>query len=91
LAETEYDRFYTNRLQREVKQADEEDFEQLARQVEDKSKGARLEYISGLFYSERDTPAMPLPIEHAHFGGFFYAWRSGLNMMIEELNEALAA
>jgi len=55
-----------------------------------KARGARLEYISGLFYSERDTPAMPLPIWHAHFGGFFYALRSGLNMMIEELNEALA-
>jgi hypothetical protein len=34
---------------------------------------------------------MPLPIEHAHFGGFFYAWRSGLNVMIEELNGALVA
>lgn len=34
---------------------------------------------------------MPLPIVHAHFGGFFYAWRSELNVIIEELNEALAA
>ncbi|MFC1524035.1 virulence RhuM family protein [Thermodesulfobacteriota bacterium] len=39
LAETEYDRFHTNRLQLAAKQADEEDFEQLTRQVEDKSKG----------------------------------------------------
>ena len=39
LAETEYDRFHTNRLQLEAEQADEEDFEQLARQVEDKGKG----------------------------------------------------
>lgn len=38
LAETEYDRFHTNRLQLEAEQADEEDFAQLARQVEDKSK-----------------------------------------------------
>ncbi|MBA3006669.1 MAG: virulence RhuM family protein [Proteobacteria bacterium] len=38
LAETEYDRFHTNRLQLEAKQADEEDFEQLTRQVEDKGK-----------------------------------------------------
>jgi hypothetical protein len=41
LAETEYDRFHTNRLQREVKQADDEDCEQLARQVEYKSKGRK--------------------------------------------------
>lgn len=41
--------------------------------------------------SETAIPVMPLPIGHAHFGGFFYAWRSGLNVMIEELNEALAA
>jgi hypothetical protein len=40
---------------------------------------------------ERDTPAMPLPDGHAHFGGFFYAWRSGLNVIIEEKIEALAA
>ena len=38
LAETEYDRFHTNRLQIEAAQADEEDFEQLARQVGYKSK-----------------------------------------------------
>ena len=38
LAETEYDRFHKNSLQLEAKQADEEDFEQLARQVGDKSK-----------------------------------------------------
>lgn len=41
LAETEYDRFHTNRLQLESKKVDEEDFEQLARQVEDKSKGCK--------------------------------------------------
>lgn len=41
LAETEYDRFHTNRLQLEAEQADEEDFEQLARQVEDKGKGGK--------------------------------------------------
>ena len=41
LAETEYDRFHTNRLQIEAAQADEEDFEKLARQVEDKSKGGK--------------------------------------------------
>lgn len=38
LAETEYDRFHKNSLQLEAAQADEEDFEQLARQIEDKSK-----------------------------------------------------
>lgn len=38
LAESEYDRFRRNRSQLEAKQADEEDFEQLARQIEDKSK-----------------------------------------------------
>lgn len=48
-------------------------------------------FIGLPIYSATDTPAMPLPIEHAHFGGFFYAWRAGLNMMIEELNEALVA
>jgi hypothetical protein len=48
-------------------------------------------FIGLPIYSATDTPAMPLPIGHAHFGGFFYAWRSGLNMMIEELNEALSA
>jgi hypothetical protein len=41
LAETEYDRFHKNSLQLEAAQADEEDFEQLARQVEDKSKGGK--------------------------------------------------
>lgn len=41
LAETEYDRFHTDRLQLETEQADEEDFEQLTRQVEDKSKGGK--------------------------------------------------
>jgi len=38
LAESEYDRFHQNRLQLEAEKADEEDFEQLARQIEDKSK-----------------------------------------------------
>jgi hypothetical protein len=38
LAEAEYERFHENRLQLEAQQADEEDFEQLARQIEDKSK-----------------------------------------------------
>ena len=38
LAEKEYDRFHQDRLQLEANQADEEDFEQLARQIEDKSK-----------------------------------------------------
>ena len=38
LAETEYDRFHQNRLLLEAKKADEEDFEELARQIEDKSK-----------------------------------------------------
>ncbi|MCK9295790.1 MAG: virulence RhuM family protein [Desulfobulbaceae bacterium] len=38
LAEGEYDRFHRNRLQLEAQQADEEDFDQLARQLEDKSK-----------------------------------------------------
>jgi hypothetical protein len=38
LAEKEYDRFYQDRLQLEDDQADEEDFEQLARQIEDKGK-----------------------------------------------------
>jgi len=41
LAEGEYDRFHRNRLQLEAQQADEEDFEQLARQIEDKSKERR--------------------------------------------------
>jgi hypothetical protein len=41
LAETEYDRFHKNNLQLEAAQADEEDFEKLARQVEDKSKGGK--------------------------------------------------
>jgi len=41
LAETEYDRFHTNRLQLEAKQADEEDFEQITQQVEDKDKGRK--------------------------------------------------
>lgn len=31
-------------------------------------------FISLPIYSVADTPAMPLPIGHAHFGGFFYAW-----------------
>ncbi|MEA2108245.1 MAG: virulence RhuM family protein [Pseudomonadota bacterium] len=38
LAESEYDRFYRNRLQLEARLADEEDFDQLVRQLEDKSK-----------------------------------------------------
>ncbi|MCK5229077.1 MAG: virulence RhuM family protein, partial [Desulfobulbaceae bacterium] len=38
LAEGECVRFHRNRLQLEAKQADEEDFEQLARQIEDKGK-----------------------------------------------------
>lgn len=38
LAEAEYDRFHRNRLQLEAQQADEEDFDQLARQLEDKGK-----------------------------------------------------
>jgi len=38
LAETEYDRFHINRLQLEAELDDGEDFEQLSRQVEDKSK-----------------------------------------------------
>ncbi|RLB69829.1 MAG: hydroxyacid dehydrogenase [Deltaproteobacteria bacterium] len=38
LAELEYDRFYQNRLELEARQADEEDFDQLARQIKDKSK-----------------------------------------------------
>ncbi len=38
LAEGEYDRFHRNRLQLEAQQADEEDFDQVARQLEDKSK-----------------------------------------------------
>ncbi|MCI5208964.1 MAG: hydroxyacid dehydrogenase, partial [Candidatus Electrothrix sp. ATG2] len=38
LAESEYDRFHQNRLQIEARQADKEDFEQLAQQIEDKSK-----------------------------------------------------
>ncbi len=41
LAETEYDRFHTDRLQLESQKTDEEDFEQLTRQVEDKSKGGK--------------------------------------------------
>jgi len=27
-------------------------------------------------YSETNTPAMPLPIGYAHFGGFFHARRA---------------
>ncbi len=38
LAESEYDHFHQNRLQLEARQADKEDFEQLAQQIEDKSK-----------------------------------------------------
>jgi len=38
LAEAEFDRFHQNRLELEARQADEEDFEQLARQIEDKFK-----------------------------------------------------
>ena len=38
LAEKEYDRFHRDRLQLEAGQADEEDFEQLARRIEDKGK-----------------------------------------------------
>jgi hypothetical protein len=38
LAEAEYDRFHQNRLQIEAEKADEEDFEQLARQLEEKGK-----------------------------------------------------
>ncbi|MBU0676349.1 MAG: virulence RhuM family protein [Proteobacteria bacterium] len=41
LAETEYDRFHTNRLQLESQKSDIEDFEQLARQIEDKSEGGK--------------------------------------------------
>jgi hypothetical protein len=37
-AESEYDRFHRNRLQIEAVQADTEDFEHLARQIEDKGK-----------------------------------------------------
>jgi hypothetical protein len=40
-AESEYDRFHQNRLELEARQADEDDFEQLARQLEDKSKGCK--------------------------------------------------
>jgi len=38
LAESEYDRFHRNRLQLEASQADEEDFELLTKQIEDKGK-----------------------------------------------------
>jgi len=38
-AESEYDRFHRKRLQLEARQADEDDFEQLARQFEDKPMG----------------------------------------------------
>ena len=38
LAESEYDRFHRNRLQIEASQADEEDFELLTKQIEDKGK-----------------------------------------------------
>jgi len=38
LGESEYDRFHRNRLQLEAEQADEEDFEELARQIEGKSR-----------------------------------------------------
>jgi len=38
LAESEYDRFHQNRLELEAQQADEEDFDKLAKQLEDKSK-----------------------------------------------------
>jgi hypothetical protein len=38
LAENEYDRFHQNRLQLEANKADEEDFEKLARQLENKGK-----------------------------------------------------
>ena len=38
LAEGEYDLFHRKRLQIEAEKVDEEDFEQLARQIEDKSK-----------------------------------------------------
>jgi len=38
LAESEYDRFHRNRLQLEAEKADEEDFDQMAQQLEDKSK-----------------------------------------------------
>jgi hypothetical protein len=41
LAEGEYDRFHRKRLQLGAEQADEEDFEQLARQIEDKNKGRK--------------------------------------------------
>lgn len=38
LAETEYERFHQNRLQIEAQKADEEDFELLAKKIEDKGK-----------------------------------------------------
>jgi hypothetical protein len=38
LAEKEYDRFHQDRLQLEANHADEEDFEQLVRQIEDKGR-----------------------------------------------------
>jgi hypothetical protein len=38
LAESEYDRFHQNRLQLEAQQANEEDFDELARQIEKKNK-----------------------------------------------------
>ncbi|MCI5129552.1 MAG: hydroxyacid dehydrogenase [Candidatus Electrothrix sp. AUS3] len=38
LAQSEYDRFHQNRLQIDAQQAEEEDFELLARRVEDKTK-----------------------------------------------------
>ena len=38
LAESEYSSFHQNRLQLEAQQADEEDFDELARQIEKKNK-----------------------------------------------------
>ncbi len=41
LAEREYDRFHQKRLRIEAEKADAKDFEQLTRQIEDKSKGRK--------------------------------------------------
>jgi hypothetical protein len=36
----------------------------------------QLAIIEQLIYCMTNTPAMPLPLRHAHFGGFFYVRRT---------------
>jgi hypothetical protein len=59
-------------LQLEAKQADEEDFEQLTRQVEDKGKGARGLNIYPTYFTVSVThPPCLCPLSTHTLAGFF--------------------